>query len=174
MNIQEFTAQLQEIVCKEYDNLTTEEYLRKVLAQLQQHQNESPTYQLLLQIFEKALTTEALAFDENWNKLKEPDFYEEEEAKNKDEFAYTLEVIQFFVADLKRMENKELKDPNRGFGVTSPSGASWYNFTICEFASAFARFDEDAHQDEEHLDIDIADLSWDLIADILIIGKSYE
>lgn len=174
MNIQEFTAQLQEIVCKEYENLTTEEYLRRLLAQMQQYQNVPPTSQLLLQIFEEALITEPLAFDENWNKLKEPDFYEEEVAGNKDEFAYTLEVIQFFVADLKRMKNKELKDPNRGNGVTSPSGASWYNFTICEFASAFARFDEDAHEDDEHLDIDIADMSWDLIADILIIGKSYE
>lgn len=173
MKYSEFRDRLESLVCGNRGAEPTEKYLRKLLGQLLLNKEKKPTSELFLQLFESALNSEPVEITDDWFNVKEPGLFssvEEMKKLNINDFEYTLDTIKFFVADLQRMEEKELENPMRGYGVTSSSGARWYNFTMCGFVDAsFALLDES--NDKE---MDNADLPWYYIASILIVGKIYE
>jgi hypothetical protein len=173
MKYTEFRDKLESIVCNNVNAKPTEVYLRKLLGQLVQCQGLQPSPELFIDIFESSLNAEPVEIEGNWYELKEPKLFSnlgEIERLGIDEFEYTINTIRFFVADLKRMEDKELKNPYKGYGVTSSSGARWYNFTMCGFVQASF---QDLHERNDREMID-SELSWYYIASILIFGKMYE
>lgn len=164
---------MENLVCGNKEAEPTEEYLRKLLGQIMLNKGIKPTSELFLQLFESALNSKPIKITNDWFDIKEPGLFsnmEEIEKLNISDYDYTLDTIKFFVADLKRMEENELKDPMRGYGITSPSGARWYNFTMCSFIeAAFALLDESSD-----IEMDDEELPWYYIASILIVGKIYE
>ncbi len=171
MEITEFIKSLKVIVCHHENAEPTEEYLRRLLVQIDRNKHKNLNSDLLLEIFEAALMTTPCPFESSWNKIKEPEFYDDNDIQimKIDPLKYVTDTIQFFVADLRRMEAKELKNPYRYYGVTSSSGARWYNFTMCSFVEA-----NKGYNNGVAYEMDTKNLSWDFIAVFFIIGKAYE
>ena len=173
MKYSAFRDRLERLVCGNKEAEPTERYLRKLLSQLILNKDHKPTSELFLQLFESALSSNPVEMTNDWFDIKEPGLFssiEEMKKLNINDFEYTLNAIKFFVADLKRMEEKELKDPMSAYGVTSPSGARWYNFTMCGFVEASFALLEESNDTEMNND----ELAWYYIASILIVGKIYE
>ncbi len=178
MQYQDFIDKLESIFLGQHNNIIPEEkYFRKLLYQLELHSSEQPTATLILEIFENSLHSEAVEFEDEWNKLSEPElFHEQDEASIEEELELAKNTIKFMIADLRRLGDKVLKDPHRGLGITSPKGASWYNFDICSIVYGYSGFCFDALETSGSVEEpdEIQSYSWNDISDILLIGKGYE
>ncbi|WP_298514505.1 hypothetical protein [uncultured Kordia sp.] len=178
MKYDTFLERLETIVyAEDVTSIPIEEYYRKLLFQVELNATEKVTAKLLLHIFKMSFTSEPIQFDNNWNNLVEIDFFVNyDDMSNEERLEFTKNLIRFFSADLRRLGEKVLKDPYRGLGISSSSGARWYNFDIAEVVSGWERFYKDsvstAHETEENMEEE--NYFWTDIADILLTGKGYE
>ena len=42
---------------------------------------------------------------------------------------FSMEVLKFQAAELDKMKDDQLKNPMKEYGISSPTGTPWYNFT---------------------------------------------
>lgn len=172
MDYEEFIEQLIEILHGAGEQVIPEErYLRKILAEMEQHKDSPVTAELLLTIIHNSLSVEPVKFNPEWNDLKSAWSFSENE-DNSDDYLFTLNQIRYLTADMRQMEKGSVKD-SLGMGLTSPNGETWYNFDIISIVDNFKNFLDD----ESILDEEIQDKTkWELseIVEILMIGKSYE
>ncbi|MGH1384629.1 hypothetical protein [Kordia sp.] len=155
-------------------NIPEEEYFRKLLFQVELNAAKNVTANLLLAIFKESFTSESVQFDENWNSIEEPAlFTDAAQMSNKEELEFTKNTLRFFISDLRRLGDKVLKDPHRGFGLTSSSGAKWYNFDITSIVYGWDSFCNDSSGTSAENSNECI-YSWCDISDILVFGKGYE
>ena len=170
-----FLDKLDSILREKHNPIPEEEYFRRLLFQVELNSSEQVTPNLLLNIFKKSLTSiKSIKFNEDWNKLKEAEFFPDfKNMSAKDNLDFTKKTIQFFVADLRRLGDKVLKDPYRGYGVTSSSGCRWYNYDIYSIFNGWYSFCNDSNGISNENKSEYVYL-WSDISDILLFGKGYE
>lgn len=100
-----------------------EEYLRSLLGLFWSHRGDKLSYSLMASLLEQSFSTLPVPFNEAWMAYTDPP-----EIDELDGYVWTEHVLLFQIADLRRMEDKEMKSPFLYLGVVSPTGNSWYNF----------------------------------------------
>lgn len=94
-----------------------------------------------------------------------------DEDKIENDLKYLEQVLLFQIAELKRMENKELKSELLLFGVTSETGHSWYNFSPFD---NLERGIEGFISNIPFSRVDPINITWKTLGIILEIGRIYE
>lgn len=175
MDYNTFLNKLDSILSGEYNYTSEEEYFRRLLFQVEINSNKKVTSLLLLNIFKESLTSsKVINFNNDWNNLNEPELFPDfESMSTKENLEFTKETIRFFIADLRRLGDKVLKDPHRGLGVTSSSGCRWYNYDISTIFNGWYSFYYDAAEIATEIATETV-YSWSDISDILMFGKGYE
>ena len=176
MTFSDFLTRLYETIPHrgEYTN-SSEEYFRQLLFQVELHSNRKVTGALLIKIFKNSFFSESVPFNEKWNDLKEPNIPYSQKMSNHIQLEHLKNTIRFFIADLRRMGHKTLKNPYRGYGVTSPSGATWYSFNIGSIVNQFISFINDSSANTANTEESkVVVFYWTDISQILLIGKGYE
>lgn len=147
---------------------TLEEYLRSILFQTESKRNSQLTFDVVFEILEKAFDSEPIGFKHEWMEYCEPVDIENIE----DTYECFLKTIIFQIADLKRMTGcGQLDNEDKYYGVTSPSGHSWYNFDPfiyleCGVRGLVDHFEIGNFSEEE--------IGWDLFIGLLELGRLYE
>ena len=142
-----------------------EEYLRALWSLLPRYQTDTVPFSLLAQVLHDAFFTEPPPFDEHWLQYDRPPDVDEEE--NEESFAGLQQMIGYQIADLHRMAQEKLLDNKlRYFGITSPTGYTWYNFEPSSYL----------HCAIQSLQKDNTDTngSWTFLTILLWLGQIYE
>ena len=89
-----------------HKNRDLEEYLLALFSLVKKHEKEPFSPELCIEIIQKAFTETPMSFDEKWLSVCDaPD-----EGKGMD---FTQNVLIFQIAELHRMRDKELQNPQR-------------------------------------------------------------
>jgi hypothetical protein len=129
-----------------------------------------------------AFTTPPPAFDQAWMDLK-PASWDDDAT-----FATWERMILWQIADLRRMEAAgTLEQPDRYFGIDSPSGARWYNFDPLGYLECGIRGVFGGFQESEVIVLippesgsadspvyELPELAWADLCQVLEYGKEYE
>lgn len=142
-------------------------YLQSIYKLLNEYKNESACLELFYKIIKRAFYEEPIEFNNEWLKVEN----EPEEDSFTDGFEYLKEVLIFQIAELKRMENKELKDEYRFFGITSETNNSWYNFSPFDNLECGIRGFIDNIPFSR---VDSKNITWKTLGIIIEIGRIYE
>ena len=151
---------------------TLEGYLCSVLREVSSQQHERPTWRLLAQILADGFSTPPPPFDPTWlQSIKPPEFIIGLHPIRFDPSAdvqHLLQMLHYQIADLHRMaEVGTIHDPQRYYGIDSPTGYWWYNFDVATFL-ACASAGLSSHRREAY------ECSWDALASTLWLGQLYE
>lgn len=158
-------------------------YLRSLWWVVSQEQHMPLTAELVATWLEQAFTQEPPPFDPQWDECQPP------ETAESATFATWEALILFQIADLRRMaEAGMLKNEYRYFGITSPSGAIWYNFDPityleCGVRGTIGGYAEDevivvipptAGETADSPIIPLSSFGWGLFIELLECGQWYE
>ncbi len=169
----------------QFQNRDLEEYLLALLKLVRENKEGSFSAVFALELLKKSFTEKPADFREDWLKIEEsPD--ENVLAKkftnpcisevidksvnfNKKEYEFTTYVLLFQIAELHKMRGKQLEDENKYFGITSETGAYWYNFDPLTNLECGARgmcdnYNEDCLVPE----------NWQFLGELLEMGRVYE
>lgn len=180
-----------------YDNISTlrdrfqnrdlETYLL-ALTGIVQHKREQPLHALLLiQYLEEAFTAEPVPLQQKWlaitqapdehimsKKFTNPELspIDKTTASETAGFVYTEAVLQFQIAELHKMRNKQLNDDMRYFGIDSETGNRWYNFDPFTNLECGVRciIDNEEEEDENKT----MTVTWQTLGELLEMGRIYE
>lgn len=169
-----------------FQNRDLETYLCALLPLVHAHRGQQPDAELLINLLETAFTSAPAEFDPEWfNHTEAPDenimsrkFTNPEIAhkldksvvSDKEDFDFTVAVIQFQIAELHRMRGKQLDDKYRYFGIDSETGNRWYNFDPFGNLECGARCildGGDGETAEWHM-------TWQTLGELLEMGRIYE
>lgn len=152
-----------------------EEYLRSLLAVVNQYQQEPATCDLLIAILKQSFATAPPPFDRAWLTYTEPPFsrYAQEPPYQVvlSDFEFLQRTLLFQIADLRRMSEENQINDLAWFGVVSPTGHSWYNFHPYSLLECAMSGIIDNMVGQECVD---GECSWNTLADILEMGRIYE
>ncbi len=145
-----------------------EEYLCSVLSGVSTHPESPPTWRLLAQVFAEGLATPPAPFEPAWLEYTEPpDVITRLHPVRVDPFADVQHLLRYQIADLHRMaEVGTLNDPQRHFGLDSPTGHRWFNFDPPSFLECASSGMEDSSGTPE--------CSWEALTITLWLGQIYE
>ncbi len=163
-----------------------EEYLRSLWSGIKQNRSEVPSLALFARLIEKAFSEAPLSFDNSWLQYDRPLSWNKVDGeyviegldgmklvyleRQVNDFRILEHTILFQIADLHRMSDKQLNDPHRYLGVSSPTNHVWYNLDVRDFLDTGTNVqgEYESWPDEEiHVD-------WGDLAGILEVGQSYE
>ncbi len=190
---QEFRSAVLAITDKqEGENIdSVENHLLSLWAVIKKYEKYEPSYSLFANILAEAFETQPCQFDEQWLSYENDIFwvyqndsfaikeYRNDEwivtENNVNDFEILKHVIFFQIADLHRMNSRQLNDPYRYLGIDSPTGNRWYNFDVvtyweCATAGMEACLDMPDHPRKKSFDI----CTWATLAKLLQLGRSYE
>lgn len=169
-----------------FQNRNLEAYLRTLLKLVEQEKEQDLTVDLLLKLIKEAFVSEPGMFNPEWlritnapdenimsKKITNPEIksaVDKTIISDKSGIEYTIAVLQFQIAELHKMKDKQLDDEMRYFGVYSETGNRWYNFDPMTNLECGARGLSDSEDDEES-DFDV---SWQTIGELLEMGRIYE
>lgn len=147
-----------------------EDYLRAVLRAVIEHEHDSYTWKLQARILTDGLSLTPLPFDQVWMEYTGPGELvranSEEDLTNVYEAA--LSLLKYQIADLHRMaEAGTINNPLRYYGIDSPTGNRWYNFTPDGFL-------ECAYAWLSGVRGDFSECSWFDFGLLLWAGQDYE
>ncbi len=153
---------------------TLEAYLRALWAVGARRNGEPIDARDVLEMLQVALEFEPPTFDPAWN-----DRFEEAPEPEEDGWTDWCNAVQFQVVDLRRMEEAgQLEDPERWFGIQSPSGTYWYNFDVQSYLESAVRGavggDAPAMVGEESDVFVLEDFGWAQFCDMLWCGQHFE
>lgn len=167
--------------------ITLENYLlalyKNLLDNKPYYLTTQPTLSILAHILETSLTSEPALFDKEWLKIITPpednrmshklthptikDQLDKSPRSTLQGLDFTLAVLEFQIAELHKMQGKQLIDPYRYFGIDSETGHRWYNFDpFANLTCGLARMI--AHEQ------DITSLDWSFLGNLLEDGRIYE
>lgn len=160
-----------------------EDYLRALWQIASRMADATPSADDVAEMLRRAAIEEPPAFDPRW--LAEHTVCPEPQ---KGSFEDWEKTILYQIVDLRRMaEVGTLEDPERYFGVVSPSGARWYNFDPVTYLECAVRgtvggyeADEvivlipDESGDDDSPVFDLDDFGWEQFTDMLWCGQFYE
>ena len=170
---QQMYLQIKEIHQTERDNSRSlEDYLTALYRLAIQHQgSQEIPIDLLLQLLREAFHAEPMPFDPQWVNSFEVDAHE------LTGFGYFENQIQRMVVDLHEMaQSGDLDDKFRCFGIRSPRGHKWFNFSPhslieCGMQGRFHCWPISEHPENgPKLD----PFSWGGLAYLLEVGQMYE
>ncbi len=181
MNTEQFYEKINNFKDK-FQNRDLEEYLLSLYKLVVNQRDREITLEFIIKVLGDAFTSELCEFNEEWlrcntppdenrlsKKFTNPNLTQKIDKSNTSDlepFDFTIAVIKFQVAELHKMRDKQLKDEERYFGVTSETGHRWYNFdpfgnlscgVACMQANKFEM-----------------DLNWSIIGELLENGRIYE
>lgn len=170
----EFIERINKIQTQKRIPSNLEAFLCGMWASSLKYHDLEPSWELFLQIISDGWTTTGMNFDTSWLSIvKSSDLIEIETNTRMDDFDYLKGTILYQIADLHRMRDAGYyeKDPMLlYFGLESPTGATWYNWTIEGFLEAAnAPMDSDTADDME-----LEQATWRDLAELLILGQIYE
>lgn len=167
-------------------------YLHSLWDIARHYKNRIITFQNFAIMLNDAFIHPILPFNESWLNINEPDYDDDYE----NPFDHWENSIQFQIADLYRMkQNGQLDDQYKYFGITSPSGSSWYNFDPFSFLECAALGSYGGYEEEDETRINLieddstydgqfeeddpkifnlGDFDWEQFADFLYTGQIYE
>ena len=151
---------------------------------LKSYENSKASFELLKVIITDSLKQTPRDIDTNWLKITQPphdngllrkftapDIKQMQSDLNSnsnlDGMDFTYSVLKFQISELHKMENKQLKDPVRYFGVTSETEHDWYNFTALSVLECGLACTIDNKDNLENMD-------WSIIGKLLEDGRIYE
>ena len=146
-----------------HENRDLEEYLLALFSLVKKHEKEPFSPELCIEIIQKAFTETPMSFDEKW--LSVCDAPDEEKG-----MAFTQNVLIFQIAELHRMRDKELQNPQRYSGINSETDNWWYNFDPFTNLECGAEWFLDSADSEE----DDISADWGFLGKLLEIGRVYE
>jgi hypothetical protein len=145
-----------------------EDYLGSVLRGVSRHPQDPPMWHLLAQVLAEGLITPPAPFEPRWLEYTDPpELLTQPHPVRVDPFTDVQHMLRYQIADLHRMaEVGTLNDPQRYFGIDSPTGHRWYNFDPSTFlACASSGMGEGSG---------ITECSWDDLTITLWLGQIYE
>jgi len=182
MNVAEFYKHITKLSDK-YENRDLEEYLLALFKLIEKNRTKELTYGLIVEIIGEAFSSKPSEFKDKWlkcetapdknrmsRKFTNPDISKTIDKKNTSDltpYNFTIEVLQFQIAELHKMRGKQLENEYRFFGIQSETGNSWYNFDPFVNLECGARCMEDNETDFNSLD-------WSFIGELLENGRIYE
>lgn len=183
MNTDDFLQKMNRLQDKNTLKSTNlEEFLRALWGQIiNTHKESAPTWELFVTLFEKAWIANPVPFDEAWFKITESavssEYTIDEEgdyipSEEMEDFQFLQHQILYQIADLRRMRDAgyfERDGMELYMGVTSPTGASWYNFSIPSFLEAAFGLTYEANA---YTNLDEA--TWRDLGELLYMGQIYE
>lgn len=156
-----------------------EEYLRALYLLAAPHRGTTPTVEQFAGWLESALTAPPLPFDPLWLTC--------ERGVSLTEYDGWEACILFQIADLRRMaQGGQLSDPQRYFGIDSPSGSRWYNFDVltyleCGVRGTFGGYEESevtvlvpSPDGDDSPVFVVTDFGWNDFTSFLGDGQHYE
>jgi hypothetical protein len=180
-----FYEQVSDLPAK-FKNRDLEVYLLALYGLVEQNKEKEMNAGLMLELLSKAFTEKPLSFNPDWlsrvtppdgnimsQKFTNPEFKDSIDKTpqvNEEGIDYTLRVIEFQVAELHKMKNKQLKDEYRYFGIDSETGNRWYNFDPHLNLECGARCLVDSAESEE----DQFHPTWQSLGELLEMGRIYE
>jgi|SRR5260221_2226041 hypothetical protein len=149
-----------------------EEYLCSVLRGVSTHQDEPPTWHLLAHVLAEGLTTPPAPFEPTWLEYTDPpELITQLHPVRVDPFADVQHILRYQIADLHRMaEVGTINDPQRYYGIDSPTGHRWFNFDTPSFLECASAGMEDGMEDNHGT----TECSWDALTITLWLGQIYE
>lgn len=156
-----------------------EEFLCGMWGSILKNKDKKPTWEMFLQIISDAWTGTPMEFDDSWMEIKKSaDSVEIETGTELDDFEYLQGTILYQIADLNRMRDAGYyeKDPTElFFGVSSPTGARWYNWSPESFIScAIAGMTSHSQNENSIIHVDDEQVTWRDLASLLYLGQMYE
>ena len=128
--------------------LSLQTYLLALMAEIESNKDEELTQDLVKRIMVDSLSTEQpMELNPKWLEIRSAPSFEVKyqtnataealDAMTADDFEwekidFSLEVLRFQVAELEKMADNQLSNPMREFGISSPTGTPWYNFTVSD------------------------------------------
>lgn len=120
------------------------------------------TFELLASLLREACTAEPVPFEAGWLSYTAPP------SNFGGDFAAFQQLILYQIADWQRMaEVGSLNDPDRYFGIDSPTGHRWYNFDVATFLKRGSSSVSDLTSDSQACD-------WSVMVWLLWDGQCYE
>jgi hypothetical protein len=158
---------------------------------IEKSKSHSPSYSLFVTLIDEAFVTQPYPFDEQWLAYESDLFWDYQNdsyviqesrngewivtARNVNDFEILKHTILFQIADLHRIPAEKLSDPQRYFGIKSPTGNTWYNFTPFDYWECATRGMEDHLRSSRSLRAKLfAKCTWATLAALLGLGQSYE
>lgn len=159
------------------NNKSLEEYWRSMYSLAVKHKNENPTLELFYKLIEESLVSSPVELKPEWlNLTKAPrsNFFDKDLENDHSEitsevgaFDFFLEVLEFQIAELYKMKNKQLLNDYKYLGIDSETGNRWFNFDLidildCGLSGMSANgYNEDLK-------------SWIFLGEIIEMGRIYE
>ncbi|CAK7028739.1 hypothetical protein [Saezia sanguinis] len=140
----------------------------------EQYVRQQASRQLVLEVLKQAITSEPACFNDAWLDLAESPDVEQISASGSDPvagMAYSLAVLKFQIAELHKMQGKQLQNEDRYYGIESETGNWWYNFDPFSNLSCGIECMSDWEEEEEGTE---KDTGWFFIGRLLELGRMYE
>jgi hypothetical protein len=166
-----------------HENRDLEEYLLAVYGNVLKHRDSKPTLELVLRMLCDSFPSEPVRFEPEWlniteapdrnrmsRKFTNPEISSEVDKANLSGFHgidFTIETLKFQIAELHKMKDKQLKNELRYFGLRSETGNYWFNFDPFTNLECGVRCMLDNQ-------VDIDEIDWSFIGDLLENGRVYE
>jgi hypothetical protein len=165
-----------------------EEYLRSLWVVIEKYKDQPASYQLFTTLIAEAFETEPQAFDSMWleydkeilwdlvNGIYIIGNYDDLKLAEQTIDAYFIlkHTILYQIADLYRMQGEPEKDPYSYFGIDSPTGAHWYNFTVFTYWECATAGMEDHLKSWSAIAHLFKTCTWATLAKLLVLGSMYE
>ena len=104
-------------------------FLLALYSHLETRNEIQATLENLPNIIDAALTGAPTPHPVSWFLIEDPPSLSEENNGGYIGMDYTLEVIKFQISECQQIKDTVLTNPHRHYGITSPNGHNWYNFT---------------------------------------------
>jgi|SRR5215203_1290573 len=150
-----------------------ETYLSALYLQIEKENKQELTIERLLTFLETSFKSEPLEFNSEWLTIISPPEFDISSVDNKaglnEEIKFTTDVIKFQISDLHKMQNKQLENELRYFGIDSETKNRWYNFDPFTNLECGAAWLSDLKQEDQKMNV-----SWKTLGILLEMGRIYE
>lgn len=119
-------------------------YLLSLYKNILNKKEEVLTQELLTQLLSDSFTSETIEMEDSWleiirsperdkayrkkNNANDLGFFSKPGNYGWEDMEFTLQVLRFQIAELHKMEGKQLDNQMKEYGVASETGTPWYNF----------------------------------------------
>lgn len=158
-------------------NKSLEEYWRSMYPLAIKKKHQKPTLKLFFELIKESIDNPIIKLNKDWLRSINPpesNLFEEEVKKGEkdlksdnDEFEFFLKVLEFQIAELHKMKDKQLKNEHRYFGIDSETGNRWFNFEPIGILECGL-----SGMDANGLNKDLE--NWIFLGEIIEMGRIYE
>lgn len=159
-NLSEFYDEILSLPNK-FEEIPLKQFLIGLYNVVEESKDETPSFDLFLNLIHSSLGSKESNFNQEWLAILTPP-----NEDMLDGYSYTLNAIRFQIAEMHKMEGKELLNPHKSFGIVSSTGNHWYNFDPFTNLECGASYFIDREEDVE--------VTWKTLGELLEAGRIYE